>query len=346
MGCRYCQWNCPWDAPKYNESAGTIGKCSLCVHLLEKEMEPSCVSACPTGALSFGNIPAGESHKLPSWLPDNKLNPSLSIVHNSDFKPLITEPADRFSPVDETFEIKANHALTEWSLILFTFLSILTVSYVTGSLARGIFPDVIAFSVSQSLSIAASMLHLGRASKAWRAVLNIRHSPLSREIGLFILFTLFVIISILKLSPLILLISSVAGFLLLIQIDLVYYYSDSRQQKFTESGQAFITGLLITSFFSHQVLPFAFIALIKLIFSVRSLIRGRRSGFDFNLRFVRIAMLLFTVYVLIINSANYDKFILVLFLAGELFDRILFYSGFSPVNIRDKIKINNGKRDF
>ena len=30
MGCRYCTWRCPYDAPKINEAKGFIEKCHLC----------------------------------------------------------------------------------------------------------------------------------------------------------------------------------------------------------------------------------------------------------------------------------------------------------------------------
>ena len=48
-------------------------KCSWCVHLIEKGLDPSCVSACPTKAMVFGDLndPDSEINKV---LAENKVN--------------------------------------------------------------------------------------------------------------------------------------------------------------------------------------------------------------------------------------------------------------------------------
>ena len=56
IGCRYCQWNCPYDAPKYLISQKVIGKCNLCYQRLIEGSLPACSTACPTGALQFGKL--------------------------------------------------------------------------------------------------------------------------------------------------------------------------------------------------------------------------------------------------------------------------------------------------
>lgn len=56
IGCRYCQYACPFDVPKFEweESLGLIVKCDMCVDRQAEGMLPACAKACPTGAISFG----------------------------------------------------------------------------------------------------------------------------------------------------------------------------------------------------------------------------------------------------------------------------------------------------
>lgn len=56
VGCRYCMIGCPYDVPKYewDKVFPSVMKCQLCAGKLEKNESPSCVSVCPTGALTFG----------------------------------------------------------------------------------------------------------------------------------------------------------------------------------------------------------------------------------------------------------------------------------------------------
>jgi anaerobic dimethyl sulfoxide reductase subunit B (iron-sulfur subunit) len=54
MGCRYCEWSCPYGSPQYDDSTGRMTKCDLCSDYLEEGKEPACVSACPMRALEIG----------------------------------------------------------------------------------------------------------------------------------------------------------------------------------------------------------------------------------------------------------------------------------------------------
>jgi formate dehydrogenase iron-sulfur subunit len=56
IGCRYCQYACPFGVPQYDWDAqlGLIGKCTFCADRLAEGIEPSCVKACPTDALMLG----------------------------------------------------------------------------------------------------------------------------------------------------------------------------------------------------------------------------------------------------------------------------------------------------
>lgn len=53
VGCRYCEWACPYSAPRFVARSGRMSKCDFCEDLLEKNLEPACVAACPTRALQL-----------------------------------------------------------------------------------------------------------------------------------------------------------------------------------------------------------------------------------------------------------------------------------------------------
>ena len=62
IGCKICSWACPYGAREYDENAGVMKKCTLCVdkiyneNIPEEDRVPACVSTCPAGARSFGDL--------------------------------------------------------------------------------------------------------------------------------------------------------------------------------------------------------------------------------------------------------------------------------------------------
>jgi anaerobic dimethyl sulfoxide reductase subunit B len=56
VGCRYCEWACPYSAPQFNAATGHMTKCDLCYDYRESGQDPACVSACPSRALDWGPI--------------------------------------------------------------------------------------------------------------------------------------------------------------------------------------------------------------------------------------------------------------------------------------------------
>lgn len=56
IGCRYCQYACPFGVPTYDweNPLGLIHKCQFCISRLDEGQSPACVAGCPTGALRFG----------------------------------------------------------------------------------------------------------------------------------------------------------------------------------------------------------------------------------------------------------------------------------------------------
>ena len=79
MGCRYCTWACPHDAPKFNPAEGTIEKCTFCPGRLEQGLEPACVARCPVEALQFESRTEGRNQDIPG-IPPSATQPALHVV--------------------------------------------------------------------------------------------------------------------------------------------------------------------------------------------------------------------------------------------------------------------------
>jgi formate dehydrogenase iron-sulfur subunit len=56
IGCRYCQYACPFSVPKFEwgNSLGVMRKCTGCTDRIAAGHVPACAAGCPTGALKAG----------------------------------------------------------------------------------------------------------------------------------------------------------------------------------------------------------------------------------------------------------------------------------------------------
>jgi formate dehydrogenase iron-sulfur subunit len=56
IGCRYCQYACPFSVPTFDwaNPLGLIHKCQFCKTRLSAGERPACGDACPNGAIRFG----------------------------------------------------------------------------------------------------------------------------------------------------------------------------------------------------------------------------------------------------------------------------------------------------
>lgn len=55
VGCKACIVACPYEA-RYLHPDGYVDKCNFCVHRVRAGKDPACVTVCPTGALTFGDL--------------------------------------------------------------------------------------------------------------------------------------------------------------------------------------------------------------------------------------------------------------------------------------------------
>lgn len=56
VGCRYCEWACPYGAPQFNAATGTMSKCDGCQDLVAAGKPPACVSSCQMRVLEYGDM--------------------------------------------------------------------------------------------------------------------------------------------------------------------------------------------------------------------------------------------------------------------------------------------------
>lgn len=92
VGCRYCEWACPYSAPQFNVELGHMTKCDLCRDYRADGLEPACVDACPSRALDWG--PIGELREkygnvdAIAPLPDPTItHPHLVLTPHRDAQP-------------------------------------------------------------------------------------------------------------------------------------------------------------------------------------------------------------------------------------------------------------------
>jgi anaerobic dimethyl sulfoxide reductase subunit B len=85
IGCRYCEWACPYGAPQFSEETGTMSKCDFCADLLDKGEQPFCTSACVMRALEFGDINElrakyGDQASIEPLPPQSITDPALVVT--------------------------------------------------------------------------------------------------------------------------------------------------------------------------------------------------------------------------------------------------------------------------
>jgi formate dehydrogenase iron-sulfur subunit len=195
IGCRYCTLMCPYEVPKYDADRGIVRKCDLCHDRLAEGEAPACVQACPTEAISVRVVDleevtaaAAEPWAFPA--PD-----PATTVPSTRYR--TSERLDVDVAAVDLEALRPAHAHPPLTVML--VLTQLAVGTVLALLAAPALPTVAAggpASVPVALTglaagvvaLAASVLHLGRPLQAWRAVLGLRRSWLSREIVAFGLF--------------------------------------------------------------------------------------------------------------------------------------------------------------
>jgi Fe-S-cluster-containing dehydrogenase component/DMSO reductase anchor subunit len=196
FGCQYCILACPYDVPKYHAGKGIVRKCDMCSDRLAVGEAPACVQACPHEAIAITVVDKREvieNSEADDFLPAAP-EPHLTLptTHYKSTRvfPRNMLPADYHS---------VNPQHPHWPLIVMLVLTQLSVgAFVVGRVLDRVLPVALGDAMRPVhattallfglLALGASVFHLGRPPYAFRAVLGLRHSWLSREIVAFGLF--------------------------------------------------------------------------------------------------------------------------------------------------------------
>lgn len=309
IGCGYCAWACPYDAPRYDNDLGIMTKCTFCNHRLAEGLTPACAALCPTGALSVNRLPEEDLSQQIEGFPSSDLRPALKVIPRrrslgaaaavmetpaghwappdhmtpaDHTAPSVdTTPADQATPSAHTmpaFEptmgghrVESKISLKkEWPLAVFTWLAcVMFALLVLFAAARGAVPGMpepaghplvrsavvaqwpaaMVFAAIGAVAMLLGGAHLGRKARAWRIVLNVARSPLSREIVAFGLFagfgTGYLLLA--EITAPLTVVALASGMLALSAIEDVYRYTLRATGPLPHSANVLLTGPLLAA---------------------------------------------------------------------------------------------------
>ena len=210
IGCRYCVLTCPYEVPRYNAERGIVRKCDLCADRLGAGEAPACVQSCPNAAIRVSLVDTAGARATASsgavLLPGAPLSsitvPTTTYTSRRAGPPSRSGGSDGaekapFQPPergDAPQRGQAHLPLTVMLVLTQVAVGVSVVGLVVRALSdeagvAGLRPAsaLVALGVGL-LALGASVLHLGRPAYAFRAVLGVRRSWLSREIVAFAVF--------------------------------------------------------------------------------------------------------------------------------------------------------------
>jgi Fe-S-cluster-containing dehydrogenase component len=336
MGCKYCTWACPYDAPKYEPPLGITRKCDFCKKRIDVGKEPACVLSCPMGALRFEDIE--NSDEKIAGFTDAGIEPAIRFIPlRRKEQPECTAPPAAAS-IAKFFELSLAVPASkitlkaEWTLLFFTTFAYILVAFLTASLTRGPACNPFLFLGSGAAAMGLTFVHLGKKFRAYRAILNWRGSWLSREI---IFFSAFMGLSGIYLLffpgvPLIGWVAAVVGFIGLLSIDKIYQVAMQCGPLNFHSAHVLFNGFFLLGVLVQDVLMIGFFGIIKLSLYLYRKYLFKKS--NRNIRpFISILRLsfgfIFPLLLVMLEFRDINNYIpaTVSIIIGELFDRGEYY---------------------
>jgi formate dehydrogenase iron-sulfur subunit len=191
IGCSYCTLSCPYEVPLYNKRQGIVRKCDMCSGRLAAGEAPACVQACPNGAIAIkvidvaGAVSAAADGAVVPGAPPSAITVPTTVYRTARGLPAAVR-ASSSGPARSHPPLAVMLVLTQLSVGAFV-IDLLLRTVFEGS-ATAPFDGAVA-AAAGVLALGASVFHLGRPRYAYRAVIGLRHSWLSREVVAFGAFT-------------------------------------------------------------------------------------------------------------------------------------------------------------
>jgi Fe-S-cluster-containing dehydrogenase component/DMSO reductase anchor subunit len=196
IGCQYCTFTCPYDVPQYSSSRGIVRKCDMCTGRLAEGEAPACVQACPNEAIAITIVKAAQALEdaqgdafLPG-APSPGITVPTTVYKTERALPRNLLPANFYAvkPAEHHTPLVVMLVLTQLSVGAFCVDAIVR-RYLDAdvALSLGRMHALVAVAVGLA-ALGASVFHLGRPLYAFRAIVGLRTSWMSREILAFGLF--------------------------------------------------------------------------------------------------------------------------------------------------------------
>ncbi len=342
MGCRYCAWACPFEAPTFDEAAGLMGKCTLCPDRTAEGGRPACVEACPTDALGVGNLDSPGLMDSAFGFPETMAEPSMR------FKPLRAgaEPLETTWTVDaevlaafdaaKRLKIAGGNLRHEWPLLVFTLAAAALVAFQTALVFGAGVPRLI-LALMATVAAGVSTLHLGRPERAWRAMTGFGSSWLSREIVMYGAFVGLLCLQVV--APNVDGVAQTAalvGWLALFAVDRVY--DPVRRPRTMPIHSADVLGMaaLLTAVLLGHVLVVLVIAGMRLLlFGLRQTAFRPSSPQGWAKTAIRVLPPAAGLTLMAVGGNTWTPLILISI--GEIVDRLFFYLELQPTTIAETI---------
>jgi formate dehydrogenase iron-sulfur subunit len=196
IGCQYCTLTCPYEVPQYSKRRGIVRKCDMCSDRLAEGEAPACVQACPNEAISIRIVETqhlleqAQTEGLLPGTPSSGITVPATQYKTSKVMPKNLLPGDFYA-------VRAGHqhmplvimlVLTQLSAGAFCVdFGLHQLGWSAGLDAVRTYHSLVALTLGL-LALGASTMHLGRPHLAFRAVIGLRTSWLSREVVGFGLF--------------------------------------------------------------------------------------------------------------------------------------------------------------